>query len=364
MAQATLSSPDGEFKTIVDVGSNDASVLQGIGWGIYDESRNTIPGIEEVSIAEVRKDLQIVEEEQENIVTPGRPELTNAEADKATDAVTQANGYTEEEYKRLIQSIKDEGNLDEMGMMVLDGMEYADFGKKQYTGRELTQLIDNSIADAEQSLTPYYNELKDKDMADLKSGFEKIRTDAAGYKAQEAMDYKSALKSTQKSLADRGLTFSGIARQELGAKSALGGGKDNIKGRLNEQRDLNYETKMESFKERGQNLGRAGEKYFGTNTMEGLDTSIPDRESTYGGYKSVSNIKDTSGAFLQDRTKNIANRASDIFGKKPTTSTPTDWSTAYEGRFSHLKNNPNRAQQLADEYDKTDKPTGGWRGSK
>jgi len=321
MAQATLSSPDGKFKTIVDVGSNDASVLQGRGWTLSDK------GKEFANISEVRKDLQIVEEEQENIVTPGRPELTNAEADKATDAVTQANGYTEEEYKRLIQSIKDEGNLDEMGMMIIDSMEHEDFGNKQYTGRELTRLIDNSIADAEQSLAPYYNELKDKDMADLKSGFEKIRTDAANYKAQEAMDYKSALKSTQKSLADRGLTFSGIARQELGANSALGKGQNNLKGRLNEQRDLNYKSKMESFKERGQNLGRAGEKYFGTKAIEGLDTSIPDRESTYGGYKSISNIKDTSGVFLQDR-------------------------------------NPREAERLADEYDKSSKPTGGWRGSK
>jgi len=227
-----------------------------------------------------------------------------------------ADAMSEDEIDALLDELQKTHGLTNDQLTVMRTASYENFGNKQYSVEELNTVIENAALDAETNSKPYYENLRADEMDSLKSGFQDIRDSAQSYKESEALNYADTLAKTQKSLRQRGLSFSGAARKELGADSAIGGGKENFKGRLNTAREDYYGNQMDSYKAQGTSLGKAGEKYFGSGTVKGLDRSIPGLNGNESSFNSNRNIDAGRSTFELDRLKNNAYDTAQNFAKK------------------------------------------------
>ena len=300
---ATLINPtfpigDPRRRKEVEVGTNTASQMMGNGY-FLETSYDVRTG--ESQYDEGTKQ----ESERPTVEKKPSPESATSEF---------ADAMSEDEIDALLDELQKKHGLTDDQLTVMRTASYENFGNKQYSVEELNTVIENAALDAETNSKPYYENLRADEMDSLKSGFQDIRDSAQSYKESEALSYADTLDKTKKSLAQRGLTFSGIARKELGADSAVG--SEGVKGRLNTAREDYYGNQMDSYKAQGTSLGKAGEKYFGSDTVKGVDKSMPGLNGNESSFKSNRNIDAGRSTFELDRLKNNAYDTAQNFAKK------------------------------------------------
>ena len=136
---------------------------------------------------------------------------------------------------------------------------------KVLTDKEIEQKAKEYEEAARKDIAPYYEDLKKRDMEDLRNQYADIRNRALRYQQQDEKSYKELLDSTRKSLRARGLTFSGISRKQLGNESALN--KSNVEGEIPQQRRYNWEDARASWQERARDIGTIAERRYDSDTL-------------------------------------------------------------------------------------------------
>jgi hypothetical protein len=141
-------------------------------------------------------------------------------------------------------------------------------GGKIPNKQELEKIIETATLNTETDLAPYYEKVTGRELEDLKNQMQDIRTSVSNYVASESASYKNKLAETKQNLRTRGLTFSGMNRQQLGAEGALK--SEGVEGIIPEERRLDYTGKMSEISSQARDLGLAAERKLGSSAMPGL----------------------------------------------------------------------------------------------
>lgn len=216
--------------------------------------------------------------------------------------------YTE--YDRMIEQEAADNGYSPSQIATLKMIFRGEYGNKTYSMEEISGIISQSAEDADKSLKPYYDKMEASELEDLKTGLANIREESAMYKEREAIQYTQTLANTKKNLRTRGLTFSGQSRGTLGSEGALN--SKGMEGTVPESRRLSYESKIADWKNRGETIGRAGERLLGSDALggiEGFDNPYANGSTTYNSsgrgmlYNPVGDIATDESGIALDRLK-------------------------------------------------------------
>lgn len=314
--QATLWSPDGRSKVIIDVGSSNANKLLAAGWALGTGHSGT-----EVSMGDALATLSGTDSGTNIDWTTaygGRFSHLKDNPERAAELAAQyeatgsttgntgndAEDNTEQDDEQLLNEIYKD--IDEQAQiegwsagqiatlkMIAQGNDYSN---KVYNIKELTDIVERAAVDADANLEGYYERMKTTDIEDLKNSFADIRAAASAYKENEQVAYDRQLATTKKNLRARGLTFSGQALQTLGAESALKTEhqKDSegniIKGDLATDRERSYNQKIQEWQRSGRDLATAGSRLLGSDALSGVNKMISTpygSQSLYNGLRYI-----------------------------------------------------------------------------
>jgi len=263
--KATLTSPDGRYKTIVDIGSSLGNQLLGSGWTNSSSGKQVIDSQLALSFSKFNLPESKITTPTPKITTPIPVEdIKTIE----TDADQDMNNYLYNEVRN--------GNLTEdLAKFIKDYV--GGINTDEVTTPEEYEIL---AADAEllakKDLDPYYKQLKAQSIEDLKTQYADIRNESARYQQQEEKSYKETLASTKASLRARGLTFSGSSRGTLGSESALSQiakpGEDGyVEGTLPQARRYNWEDRLAGWQETARDLGTSAERLLGSAGVSSAD---------------------------------------------------------------------------------------------
>jgi hypothetical protein len=263
--KATLTSPDGRYKTIVDIGSSLGNQLLGSGWTNSSSGKQVIDSQLALSFSKFNLPESKITTPTPKITTPIPVEdIKTIE----TDADQDMNNYLDNEVRN--------GNLTEdLAKFIKDYV--GGINTDEVTTPEEYEIL---AADAEllakKDLDPYYKQLKAQSIEDLKTQYADIRNESARYQQQEEKSYKETLASTKASLRARGLTFSGSSRGTLGSESALSQiakpGEDGyVEGTLPQARRYNWEDRLAGWQETARDLGTSAERLLGSAGVSSAD---------------------------------------------------------------------------------------------
>ena len=203
------------------------------------------------------------------------------ELSKKPEAPVQETEQTdgEKEARAALDEFLEEwdGTTEEKALLnvIFDEAEYTS-GQTVLKDDQLEEIIKNAAETAEADLQPYYERITGQTIEDLKRNMEDIRTDTSQYLARENIDYKKKVQQTKDSLRQRGLTFSGIGRKQLGAKGFIDtkdewmAEKDRVKGEIPEERRLDVAAGLDPFERGARDTALQGERTLGTKDYSAL----------------------------------------------------------------------------------------------
>ncbi len=201
----------------------------------------------------------------------GKATEPGGDVNTSNDELTaeQQSGY-KELLDRINNMTKPDGTpYSEAEKAVMRQVAQGDYGtgNTTYSPEQLKGIINDAATNAEKDIGTYYDKISREELDDLKYGMENIRKEASAYKESEATNYASTLANTKKSLRQRGLTFSGKSRAVLGEETGLAKGALGVEGSLAEKRRQEYEEFTTGLQTRSNKLGRAGERYLGSDKL-------------------------------------------------------------------------------------------------
>jgi len=138
-------------------------------------------------------------------------------------------------------------------------------GQEIYTDEEWNNLAKQELEKARAELEPYYADLKQRDLEDVRNTYADIRNEATRYQQQEGKSYADTLAQTKQSLRARGLTFSGSSRATLGKEGALE--DKGVEGSVPQQRRYDWEDKRAGWQESARDIGTAAERKYGSDEL-------------------------------------------------------------------------------------------------
>lgn len=189
----------------------------------------------------------------------------------ADEGLTDDQKADMQEGHNWIDEMIKNGELNESQAAVLHEIYAGEYtsGQRIPSIEELKNIISDAATNAETDLSPYYERITGRELADLKQDMANIRGEAERYTAREAVDYSQKLAQTKQNLRTRGMTFSGISRQKLGAEGALEA--RGVQGELPTTRQAGWEEQEAGYLQRSRELGLESERALGTEAIKKID---------------------------------------------------------------------------------------------
>jgi len=145
-------------------------------------------------------------------------------------------------------------------------------------------VIKDAATNAETDLAPYYEKITGRTTEDLEKNMEDIRTGASQYLARESVDYNKKVQQTRDSLRQRGLTFSGIGRKQLGLEGFIE--SNGVEGEIPTERKLDVATGLTPYEQQARDTALEGERTLGTTAFNALNLD-PRIKTPYNGNRSL-----------------------------------------------------------------------------
>lgn len=199
---------------------------------------------------------------QEQGLLPFTGEASDGTSNGTDDGLTDDQKKAIEQGHGDIDAMIASGEITAAQGAVLHEIYSGEYSNKVPSVDEIKKIIEDATAAAEASLSPHYEQMEYKDIQDLKKQLSDIREQSSEYAAQEQMDYKQQLEQTKKSLRQRGLTFSGAGRKQLGAEGALQA--KGVEGTLASGRRLTWEKRIGGQQRDTSGLLKDFERKWGT----------------------------------------------------------------------------------------------------
>ena len=198
----------------------------------------------------------------------------NSTTPKTTTDTTTEDELTPEQKQAIEQGHSDidamlaNGEINEAQAAILHEIFAGDYTSGQVVPsiEEIENIIQQAGINAAEELGDYYTTMTAQEIEDLQNQFADIRLESERYAEREAEDYAQKLASTKQSLRQRGMTFSGVSRKQLGAEGALEA--KGIKGQVPGTRRMNWEEKEAGFSQKMRETGLAGERLLGSQAIK------------------------------------------------------------------------------------------------
>lgn len=126
---------------------------------------------------------------------------------------------------------------------------------------DVAKIVSDAAIKAEADVAPYYDKMTEREINDLKTNMEQIRSEAARYAQTEAVDYAKQLQDTKQSLRARGMTFGGFGRAQLGSDGIIDSA--GVAGVIPEARKATWEEKTADFQDRASKVQTTSNRILG-----------------------------------------------------------------------------------------------------
>jgi hypothetical protein len=233
--------------------------------------------------------------------------ITVKTEEKAKEPMEEEETEGETEARAALDKFLEEwdGTIEEKAILkeIFDVEEYTS-GQTVLSDDKLDEIIERATTNAEADLKPYYERITGRTIEDLKRNMEDIRQDTSQSLARESVDYKKKLTQTKDSLRQRGLTFSGIGRKQLGAEGFIEA--KGVEGEIPTERKLDVAARLTPFEREAREAAIKGERALGSEKYKSL--SLDPRITTpYATgrkliQKPVTGIISDEGDIPRDRT--------------------------------------------------------------
>jgi len=132
--------------------------------------------------------------------------------------------------------------------------------EKIWSKEELWRVLDDAVKNVETDISPYYEKVKYRDLEDLKTAMQDLRSESSRYVQQEAKSYKDLLEKTKKSIRERWWMLSWESRAELWKEWALWW--KWVEWNLPTQRRYDWEDKSTEMVNKARDLWTAAERMY------------------------------------------------------------------------------------------------------
>lgn len=302
--QATLTSPDGSQKTVVNVGSDDAAKLQKDGWSIGDTGKTV------VSVGDALGGGDPAD--------GGTKEAPFSPEDKAKEA-DDAEKKRAEALKNALAMI-DASNLpDELKSMYKMVVQNYPEGV-EVNPQEILSAF-NKIKD--ETIDPYFKNLVSQATADMQNQFTSLEQQRALELEQERALAGRSIRQASEGLEQSGMTFTGKAIEQLGAKSAYPqtggvpgqvpfGGQAFHEGEVPQANRLLATSNLARYQSKMKQLGLDAEQTLGSEGIAGLGLSS---------YTPVGGVQGSIDLQKQQRQSSTLSNILDQYSRKQTANT-------------------------------------------
>ena len=182
-------------------------------------------------------------------------------------------GLTDEQKQAIQQGHTDidamlaNGQINEAQAAILHEIFAGEYtsGQNIPTAEEINNIIEQAGINAGAEIGDYYDTMTSQEIEDFKNQMSDITEEARRYGEREAVDYSQKLAQTKQSLRQRGMTFSGMSRKQLGAEGALEA--KGIEGQVPGARRSSWEEQEAGYLQRGRDIGIAAERRIGSEAI-------------------------------------------------------------------------------------------------